>query len=293
MLPAFGKLKQWLLADDQEKELRRAERRAGPEVVVHYWDGAAPEGRQIRDISETGAYIYTEERWYLDTIIRMVLQGYRTIVRPDGTTGPANTICVPARVARHGSDGVAVEFIFRDDQEREAFKSFLSSIPAQPPARSSTPLNSRGQSLIEFALMIPLVLLLAVNAANFGGFIYAWITVADAARTGVQYMVLSSASPGTPGSATQAQVTSLITNDVTSLLNRASTSVSVCTNATTAANSCTSLFDPEAPTYTLATVDVTYTYQPFIPLFPFPGLKISATLPTTSIHRKAVMRMVQ
>ena len=76
-------------------------------------------------------------------------------------------------------------------------------------------------------------------------------------------------------------------------MNEASIVTTTCTNNTTAANGCTSLFDPEAPAYTLATVDVTYTFNPFIPLFSFPRLGISATLPTSSIHRKTVVRMLQ
>lgn len=146
---------------------------------------------------------------------------------------------------------------------------------------------------MEFALIIPLVFVLAVNALNFGAFIYAWITVANAARDGAQYMAMSSASPNAPTPATLTQISALVTNDVTSLLNRSSIAVAICTNNTVAANGCTALFDPEAPAYTLATVDVTYTYNPLIPLFSFSRLGISATLPTTSIHRKAVMRMLQ
>ncbi len=141
--------------------------------------------------------------------------------------------------------------------------------------------------------MIPLVFILAINAVNFGGFLFAWITVANAARAGAQFMTMSSASPGQPTPATLTQVTTLITNDVTSLLNRSSLVVTVCTNQTTAPTGCTALSDPEAPTYTLATVDVTYTYLPYIPLFSFPRLGISATLPARTIHRKAVMRMLQ
>jgi hypothetical protein len=38
---------------------------------------------------------------------------------------------------------------------------------------------------------------------------------------------------------------------------------------------------------------VTYTYKPYIPLFSFPKLGISATLPSSTIHRKAVVRMLQ
>jgi hypothetical protein len=84
-----------------------------------------------------------------------------------------------------------------------------------------------------------------------------------------------------------------VTNEVSSLTNRSSVAVAICTNKTAGANGCTTLADPEAPAFTLATVDVTYTYKPFIPLFSFPKLGIGATLPASVIHRQAVMRMLQ
>ena len=43
-----------------------------------------------------------------------------------------------------------------------------------------------GQSLIEFALSLPFLLLLIVNTVNFGGYVFATITVASAARAGSQ-----------------------------------------------------------------------------------------------------------
>jgi Flp pilus assembly protein TadG len=292
----LGKMRAWLLQENPEP--RRAPRNREPEVVVHYWDGSAPEARQIRDMSETGAFICTPERWYLGTIIRLTLQGHQMVAREDGAKVPAASITVRAQVVRHASDGVGVAFAFLNDEEEEAFRTFLAAIPSQPPAASGPSpgaLRRNGQALIEFALLIPLVFLLAVNALNFAGFLFAWITVANAARDGAQYMVMSKASPGAPTAATLGQVTTLVTNDVTSLLNRASVVVNICTNAngTMTPAACTTLADPESPLYTLATVDVTYTYQPFIPLFSFPGTHISATLPSSAIHRKAVMRMLQ
>jgi Flp pilus assembly protein TadG len=271
---------------------------------VHYWDGSAPEGRCLRDISQFGAYIYTPERWYPGTIVRIVLQGYRRAEREDGTTAPAATTCVHARVVRHGPDGVGVEFAFRDKAESSTFGKFLAALPVQPVRTAPPPVGTapppvrtaphrEGQALVEFAVIVPLVFLLAVNAVNFGGFIFAWITVAGAARAGAEYMVMSSASPGAPTPATLTQIKALVASDVASLLNKASIVVATCTNSTTAANGCTTLYDPEAPTYTLATVDVTYTYKPLIPLFLFPGLGIAATLPSATVHRKTVMRMLQ
>ncbi len=290
---AIGKMKGWLA--QEEEEPRRGPRSTHPEIFVYYWDGSAPEGRRVHDISQSGAYICTPERWYRGTIIRLILQRGPKPVREDGATAPNASICIPARVVRHGSDGVAVEFMFGNRQEEESLRTFLAAIPVAP--GGSVPGNGasrrKGQALVEFSLLVPLVFLLAVNAVNFGGFLFAWITVANAARAGAEYMSMSSASPGAPAAATPAQITTLVTNDISSLMNRASLAVAIYTNKTPAANGCTTLFDPEAPAYTLATVDVTYTYKPYIPLFSFPKLGISATLPSSTIHRKAVVRMLQ
>jgi hypothetical protein len=129
-LRTWGKMKQWLLQEEQER--RRAPRYTKPEVVAYYWDGSAPEGRQIRDVSQNGAYIYSPEHWYVGTIIRLILQGYRTAVREDGAIVPMASTCIPARVVRHGSDGLAVEFVFLNKKEEEAFQKFLTRIGPQP-----------------------------------------------------------------------------------------------------------------------------------------------------------------
>jgi hypothetical protein len=294
---AMGKsmngVKRWLFQESTRSP--RAVRVTHPEIVVHYWDGAAPEGHGLRDISETGAYILTSERWYEGTIIRIILQGPGAALSVGAAAAPPASICVPGQVVRQGDDGVAMEFVFRDKQERQRFREFLAAMPNQPADTPSagTKAGRAGQALVEFALIAPLVFLLAVNVLNFAGFLFAWITVSGAARDGAEYMIMSSASPGKVSPATSGQITTLVTNDVTSLLNRSSIVVATCTNSTTSANGCTTLSDPEAPSYTLAAVDVTYTYQPFIPLFSFPALGISATLPSTTIHRKTVMRMLQ
>jgi hypothetical protein len=70
--------------------------------------------------------------------------------------------------------------------------------------------------------------------------------------------------------------------------------VIVCQNdGTTPTGTCATVpSDPESH-YVLTSIDVTYTYVPFIPLFSFPNLHINATLPATTIHRRAVMRVMQ
>ena len=143
-----------------------------------------------------------------------------------------------------------------------------------------------------------MLFLLIVNAVNFGAFFFDWITVADAARAGASYWVLGSAAVGSPTPATAGQITTLVTNDISSLLNRSSLVVRVCTNnnsviTCTGAGSGTPSADPEPSTYVSASVDVTYTFQPPIPLFTFSNLGIHATLPSTTIHRKATMRVLK
>jgi Flp pilus assembly protein TadG len=147
-------------------------------------------------------------------------------------------------------------------------------------------------------LIFPMLFLLIVNAINFGAFFFDWITVADAARAGASYWALGAAAVGSPTPATSAQITTLVTNDISSLLNRSSLVVRVCKNnngtvACTGSGSGTPSADPEPATYVSASVDVTYTFQPPIPLFTFSNLGIHATLPSTTIHRKATMRVLQ
>ncbi len=159
-------------------------------------------------------------------------------------------------------------------------------------------LRDQGQALIEYILMLPMVFLLLVNVVNFGGFFYAFITVANAARAGADYAIMGGATVASSHllqTPTASQITDLITTDIASLPNNPSLSVSVCQSGgtTTPTGACTSLTDPEAASYVLTSIDVTYTYVPFIPLFSFPNLHINATIPPTTIHRRAVMRVMQ
>ena len=179
------------------------------------------------------------------------------------------------------------------------------SVPraSKPRAARSTRRRAGGQSLVEFALLVPLLFLLIVNAVNFGGFFYAWITIANAARVGAQYTVMAGATVQSPKPPTAAQVYNLIQADVSALPGAGSLVVRSCTNNDGTIN-CTTTGSgsfpdppadarPEASLYVMSWTDVRYTYQPFIPLFSFPGLGLYATLPPTTIHRQAVMRMIQ
>lgn len=282
----------WLLS----RERRRAERRKTSRLVAHYWDGTAPLGHAIRDISSTGLYLLTEQRWYPGTLVTMSLQQAGV---PD--SDPDRSIRVNTKVVRSDADGVGFAFVMKEKQgrgpapdafldgaDRKSFKKFLDRIR-----------SSAGQSLIEYILMLPFIILLIINLVNFSGFFYSWITVANAARAGADYAVMGGASIGAPPRPTGTSVVSVITQDVYSLPNKASLQVNVCQRyqdtVTTLSGTCAvTLTDPEKSSFVLLTVDVTYTYLPLLPAgFKFPNLNIYATIPPTTIHRQAVMRVIQ
>ena len=66
----------------------RAKRYSTPDLVAYYFSGGAPISFQVRDMSATGIYLRTPERWALCTLIRMTLQ------KKVGSSGsPKDSIC--------------------------------------------------------------------------------------------------------------------------------------------------------------------------------------------------------
>jgi hypothetical protein len=85
---------------------RKAPRDPAPGLAAYYWNGAPPKPHNIRDISSTGLYLVTEERWYPGTLVLMTLQ------RTDcGDESSERTISVHSRAVRWGADGVGLQFV--------------------------------------------------------------------------------------------------------------------------------------------------------------------------------------
>ena len=91
---------------------RKAPRMPEPGLAAYYWNGSAPVAHGIRDISSSGIYVVTEERWYPGTLVLMTLQ--RTGC---GEEVAERTIAVQSRAVRWGPDGVGLQFILPDDKE--------------------------------------------------------------------------------------------------------------------------------------------------------------------------------
>ncbi len=159
--------------------------------------------------------------------------------------------------------------------------------------------SRRGQAILELALTTPLLLLLIVLTINFGGWLYAWTQVGNAARAVANYSVLGPASAGAPATPNANAITTLIASDLAALPNYSSTNpgVEVCWNNNGAVTSITGACsspsaDPEAASFTAVSVDLTYTYTPFITAFDIPTLGIHLPAMLTSIHRRIVMRFI-
>ncbi len=93
------------------RELRKARREPISGIVVYFFTGGGPAAHGIRDISAHGLYIFTEERWYLGTVIRLTITDRQEPVAQ-------HSITVNAKVVRWGNDGVGLEFVLSDDNNR-------------------------------------------------------------------------------------------------------------------------------------------------------------------------------
>jgi uncharacterized membrane protein (UPF0127 family) len=94
-------IQNWLSSDR-----RRAPRHPLPGLVAYYWTGSTPRAYQIADISSSGFYVLTEERWFPGTMVLMTLQ------RTDNAgKNLDDSIAVQSRVVRWGSDGLGLAFV--------------------------------------------------------------------------------------------------------------------------------------------------------------------------------------
>ncbi len=92
---------------------RKAPRAAAPGLAAYYWNGSEPEAHGVRDVSSSGLYVVTEERWYPGTLVLMTLQ------RTDaGEEMEERSIAVQSRAVRWGPDGVGLQFILEERKDR-------------------------------------------------------------------------------------------------------------------------------------------------------------------------------
>lgn len=103
----------WLFPEVNQ---RRAKRFPTPGLVAYYWTGGAPHSYHVGDMSATGLFLLTKERWAPGTLIQMTLQPQ------DGrTVSPESSLCVLSEVVRWGENGSGFNFILADYENVEAY----------------------------------------------------------------------------------------------------------------------------------------------------------------------------
>ena len=163
-----------------------------------------------------------------------------------------------------------------------------------------------GQSMVETALIMPLILLITFNAVNFGYYFYVAIHLAAAPRQGVEYSIQGFSSPGqfslpiAGPSTNQTSVSWLTLQDMSGLISSSGQQVQVCSKnlglSAPGTPNCQqfpagSTFpapsaDPEPTSFVLNRLDVRYTVSPLIPVGLF-GLTLT---PSANFHRQVSMR---
>jgi hypothetical protein len=105
---------------------RRSERRNSPDLAAYLWIGSLPRPAGIRDISSTGVYLLTRERWAPGDTVSMTLQ----------RRGPLEgnfdrRVVVKARAVRWGDDGIGMSFVLPDGMDLRLWESPLKNTAEQ------------------------------------------------------------------------------------------------------------------------------------------------------------------
>lgn len=89
-----------------ELDLPRAERRTASRLAARYGPDSASAPARIKDISDTGLYLVTEKRLSTGELITLTLE-------EEGKQENSSElqVCVHARVARQGEDGIGLSFV--------------------------------------------------------------------------------------------------------------------------------------------------------------------------------------
>jgi hypothetical protein len=112
----------WKLLLNGPREQRQGVRTPLAGLVVYFFTGSAPIPHPVRDISATGLFVLTSERWYPGTFVRLTLTDKR---EPTAE----RTITLHAKVIRSTDDGVALKFLLQ--QKDRQLRGFSSTIDEQ------------------------------------------------------------------------------------------------------------------------------------------------------------------
>lgn len=129
--------------------------------------------------------------------------------------------------------------------------------PPRSTSRSRRRRRTRGQSLVEFALVLPVFLMILSGIMDMGFLLYSRMTVINAAREGARVATIMTEESD-----------NAIRNAITGQVNGAANGLTVSTSVSLGAT------EPQEP----FSVTVTHTYRPFFPLLIGTTVPISSTV---------------
>jgi hypothetical protein len=108
---------------------QRAERREAPGLAAYHLDGSVPKLDPIKNISSSGAYLVTRDRWFPGTEIALTLQREGPL-----ETGSDRCFELKARTVRWGEDGIGLSFILPSGMDVRLWGNPLSTStePTEP-----------------------------------------------------------------------------------------------------------------------------------------------------------------
>ena len=106
----------------------RDERRPVPQFFVYFPSEATSKSAEIKDISSTGVYLFTDERWLPGTHVQLTLQR-RGAFEED----TKRRVVLKSRIVRWGEDGVGLAFTLPADINFSLWEALLQSAADHTP----------------------------------------------------------------------------------------------------------------------------------------------------------------
>jgi hypothetical protein len=104
----------------------RAERRSVSDFAAYRWTHSGLRQDAVKNVSSTGVYLVTEERWQPGTILTLTLQREGQV-----ELSSQYRITTQARVARSGRDGVGLSFVLAQDPESVRWEGLIEGLIEQ------------------------------------------------------------------------------------------------------------------------------------------------------------------
>jgi hypothetical protein len=104
----------------------RADRRPASDFVAYRLNGSTVKQNAVRDISSTGAYLVTEERLPLGTLLSLTMQREGPL-----ELSSARRITTLGKIARVGDDGLGIEFIVPADPDARRWATLVEEVTDQ------------------------------------------------------------------------------------------------------------------------------------------------------------------